>query len=112
MTPERLAALIAAIPNLVSNPRSPRRHDAPRIAGIAAAWDQATHITTAEQLDRLPHLSIVRDTWTSAAGLHHSGIWERRHTNWHCIAAPLMPPGHDAPILPARLIWNPEWSAE
>lgn len=77
---------------------------------LAAQIDAVVHprIDTVEQLDALPTLSIVRDEWMSAAGWHHSGIWERRGMSWHCIAAPVMPPGHPRPNLPARLLYRPE----
>lgn len=65
-------------------------------------------IETVEELDALPTLSIVRDEWTSAAGWQHSGIWERRGMEWHCIAAPVIPPGHPRPNLPARVLYTPE----
>ncbi|AXN53038.1 hypothetical protein PBI_HOMINES_52 [Mycobacterium phage Homines] len=65
-------------------------------------------IETVEELDSLPTLSIVRDEWTSAVGWQHSGIWERRGMEWHCIAAPVIPPGHPRPNLPARVLYTPE----
>lgn len=78
------------------------------VAAVRADIDGARTVTTVEQLDALPTLAIVRDEWTSAAGWHHSGIWERRGMSWHCIAAPVMPPGHPRPALPARVLYTPE----
>jgi hypothetical protein len=75
---------------------------------VLAALKTALTITTEDALDELPTLSVVRDTWTSPDGWRHSGIWERRGYTWHCIAAPVLPPGHDKPNLPARVLWTPQ----
>lgn len=68
-------------------------------------------ITTQEQLDQLPHLSIVQYEYVSGAGWKLHEVWERRNESWYCIAAPLNPPGLEfgLPRLPVRLLWDSRW---
>lgn len=78
----------------------------------AAAWREACTIRTADQLESLPHKSLLQVAYTSAAGWNLTEVWERRNEVWHCLAAPLIPPsGSDGtPKLPALLLWHPSWS--
>ncbi|BCI54964.1 hypothetical protein NIIDNTM18_42420 [Mycolicibacterium litorale] len=72
-------------------------------------------IETVEQLDALPHGTLLVREYTSAAGWKLNEVWERHNKVWHCLAAPLSPPSrHDGiPTLPAKLVWHPSWhSAE
>jgi hypothetical protein len=67
-------------------------------------------ITTLEHLNAQPHLTLVLRHYTSPSGRKHHEVWERRNNTWHCLAAPLNPPGHTTgtPHLPVQLIWTPE----
>lgn len=78
----------------------------------ADAWREACTIRTADQLESLPHKSLLQVAYTSAAGWNLTEVWVRRNEVWHCLAAPLIPPsGSDGtPKLPALLIWHPSWS--
>lgn len=81
-------------------------------AHAADAWHAARTIMSTDQLDALPHKSLVLVEYTSRAGWHHTEVWGRRNEVWHCLAAPLSPPSrHDGtPNLPALLLWHPSWS--
>lgn len=69
---------------------------------VAAMWREACTIRTAEQLDALPVGAVVRNA---------DGVWETDEPRtW-------VTPGHEAPfgpqllVLPALLVWHPEWDA-
>ena len=68
-------------------------------------------IRTVEELNELPHLSLVLRPYTSQAGWKLHEVWERRSESWYCLAAPLNPPGREfgVPTLPVRLVWHPSW---
>lgn len=74
---------------------------------MSSAW----LIGEAEQLDALPHGSLVVREYTSAAGWKLNEVWERRNEVWHCLAAPLSPPSgqNGTPRLPVKLVWHPAW---
>ena len=83
-------------------------------AHVAEVVVAAIHpqITTREELDALPHQSLVLRPYTSQAGWKLHEVWERRNESWYCIAAPLNPPGREwgVPELPVRLVWRPSWA--
>lgn len=67
-------------------------------------------IETAEQLDTLPHGSLVVSEYTSAAGWNLHQVWERRNDSWFCLAAPLIPPSgeYGTPSLPVIAVYEPK----
>ncbi len=75
---------------------------------------EACTVRTADQLDALPHLSLVIRPYTSPAGWKLHEVWERRNGLWYCLAAPLNPPGQafGTPNLPALLIHHPDWEPQ
>lgn len=76
---------------------------------LAEQLHEARVIRTAEQLDTLPFLALVREIRPSpGSGTDYGAVWERRTSSWHAIAGTLMPPGHRTPRLPALVLWNPD----
>lgn len=74
-------------------------------------YTHMTAIRTVEELNELPHLSLVLRPYTSQAGWKLHEVWERRNESWYCLAAPLNPPGLEfgVPSLPVLLVWHPAW---
>ena len=63
-----------------------------------------------EQLDALPHRSLILREYTSQAGWALTEVWEKRNEDWYCLAAPLSPPAREwgRPVLPAVVLWTSE----
>ncbi|WP_255800887.1 hypothetical protein [Mycobacteroides abscessus] len=73
---------------------------------VAAAWREACTIRTLEQLDLLPDGSVIR--WDRGP-FEEPQVLERCVVDW-------LEPGNDcsephgAHLIPALLLWHPEWS--
>lgn len=77
-------------------------------AHVAASWQEARTVRTVEELDALPFLTLIREVYApSPSGNDYGGVYERRVTEWECIAGVF----HEEQIpihLPALILWTPE----
>lgn len=64
-------------------------------------------VSTVEELDALPFLSLVREIFgpSPVAGCDYGGVWERRTSGWEQIAG--INRGETTPKFPARVLWLP-----
>lgn len=74
---------------------------------VVEALDAARTITTPEQLDALPFLSVIREVFRdSPSGANYGGVYERRTSGWECIAGVFKGgPDNGQPRLPVRLLY-------
>lgn len=72
----------------------------------ADSWQLPRRIETADELDALPFLSIVREIWRASpvAGVDYGPVWERRASDWERISGGMYDPG--TPALPVLLLWT------
>lgn len=75
-------------------------------AVIEAIPELPAKITTADELDALPFLTVIREI-RPRCGVDYGGIYERRTSGWQCIAGTWVEPERNGPpTLPAMVLWR------
>lgn len=73
--------------------------------GIAVV-ELPAKITTADELDALPFLTVIREI-RPRRGIDYGGIYERRTSGWQCIAGTWVEPERNGgPTLPVMVLWR------
>jgi len=77
---------------------------------IQDEWLKARTITTAEQLDQLPFLTLIREQFRPApSGADYGGVYERRTTGWTALAGVFIDAADNGePRLPVQVIYHPD----
>lgn len=64
-------------------------------------------ISTEDQLDALPFLTVIREVRPLRKGIDYGGIYERRTSGWQCIAGTWVEPERNGPpMLPVMVLWR------
>lgn len=75
------------------------------IPGVAVV-ELPAKITTADELDALPFLTVIREI-RPRCGVDYGGIYERRTSGWQCIAGTWVEPERNGgPTLPVMVLWR------